>query len=173
MRYSRKTLCFFTAALFLLCGCSPSLRGNPAITVPPVATATYTETPAQNIQLTDNKGDSITLFDYLGSPVLLQFWPDLNALSDSELDAMQHAYMQKGDDIVFLLVCPAPPSSDDAFSKRGLLPLLCFDADGAAAKTYEAEHAPATIFIDADGFIVTQANETISQDALFFGLDLL
>jgi len=174
--HSHRTLfliSIFAAAQFLLCGCSPSLRGNPRITVPPTVTAVYTETPASNIRITDTAGIEKNLFDHLGSPILLQFWPDPAALTEAEANAMRAAYDTHGEKIVFLLVCPAPPAPDTLFSEHGLLPLLFFDADGSAAKTYNAAEAPATIFIDADGFIATQSIGPISEEALIFGLNLL
>lgn len=168
-----KILCLFTAALLLLCGCSSSLRSNPNVTVPPTTTAAYTETPASDFSVTDAEGNRTCLFDHLGTPVLVQFWPDPTALSERELDIIQHAFDEHGEEIVFLLVCPVPPSPNDLFSERGLLPLLHFDADGSAAAVYGVGDMPATLFIDADGFIATQASGSITEDALLFGLDLL
>jgi len=170
---SRRTLCFFTAALLLLCGCSPSLRSNPAITVPPVATAAYTETPASDIPLIDADGNEFSLFDHLGTSILLQFWPNPELLSDAELDVMQRAYTEYGKETVFLLILSQASVSTDAFSERGMQALLCYDPTGTAAAAYGALDQPATIFIDADGFIATQSNGILSEDALFFGLSLL
>lgn len=170
---SQKHLCLLAAALLLLCGCSPTLRGRPNVTVPPIATAAYSETLAADIRLTDTDGNTVSLLDYLGKPVLLQFWPDGNGLTEAELDMMQRAYESNGENIIFLLVCPEPPMPPNAFSERGLLPLLYFDPEQTAAEIYNAKQTPATIFIDADGFIAAQSEGSISEDALLFGLKLL
>lgn len=170
---SRNRLCLIAAALVFLCGCSSSLRGRPDVTLPPVATAAYSETLAADIRLTDGDGNAVSLLDHLGSPILLQFWPDTSAPSDEELDIIQRAFESHGESIIFLLVCPKPPMPPDAFSERGLLPLLHFDPEQTAAEIYNAKQTPATIFIDADGFIAAQSEGSISEDALLFGLKLL
>jgi len=161
------------AALLLLCGCSSTLRGRPDVTVPPTATAAYTETAASDIRIHDAYGTPVSLFDYLGKPILLQFWPNGNNLSEAELDMLQRAYESHGETIVFLLICPEPPLPTSGFSERGLLPLLYFDPDREAAAIYDAKQMPVTVFVDADGFIAGESRGTISEEALLFGLNLL
>lgn len=170
MRLRYGILCCFAAALLLPCGCSSSLRTRPGVTVPPVATAAYTETPAADIRLTDINGNEVFLFDHLGTPVLLQFWTN-DEISEEELSAMQRAYAARGEEIVFLLVCPTP--FPDLLSEKGFSELLYFDPDGSAAAAYGIGSSCATIFIDADGFIATQSIGPLSEDALLFGLQLL
>lgn len=171
MRIRYGMLCIFAAALLLLCGCSSSLRTRPGVTVPPVATAAYTETPATDIVLTDANGNEMHLFDHLGTPVLLQFWPEGTAIAEENVAAVRRAYDDCGKDVMFLVVCTV--SHADALTEAGLASLVHFDTDGAAARAYDIDQSPVTIFIDADGFIATQSVGTISEEVLLFGLKML
>lgn len=179
MRSGTVLLC--TACIFssLMCACSNSLRPRPGQTVPPVTTAAYTETAAADISVMDSDGRPVLLSDYLGTPVLLKFWASWNTRSTDELPALQRAYNLYGEDIAFLIVNVTDGTRETQQSAQAFLneqgytfPVL-FDHDGAAALTYGAGERPVTVFIDADGFIVTLSQGEIAEDALLFGLRLL
>ena len=95
------------------------------------------------------------------------------------MPALQRAYEAYGEDIVFLVINMTDGNREtrataDAYVReQGFTFPVLYDLDGSAAAVYGAGEAPATIFIDADGFIVTRSAGTIDEETLLFGLKLL
>ena len=59
------------------------------------------------------------------------------------------------------------------FAREQLRLPLSFDEDGSALALCGAAQAPATYFIDEEGFIAARSEGGIGEDALLFGLSLL
>ena len=160
-------------AAMLTTGCrKEGLHARADITVPPVPTAVYTESAAPDITIRDMNGNSIRLSDLFGKPIVLKFFRPDHAHSMDDLALLQDAFDVHKEDIQFVILTDRDPSSlvfpDDM---RISLPFFT-DPDGTAFTAYHIADMPATIFIDADGFIAAQAQDSISKEALDFGIKL-
>lgn len=146
-------------------------------TPPPFSEGAAFETlPMSDFVVTDDAGQT-SLFDLLGKPVLVHFW---NGDSDAvleELQALERAYQDFGEDIQFLVIHTRGAQDEDAakalFLRQAFTLPLYFDADGSAREACGAPQAPATYFIDAEGFVAAASETAIDEDALQFGLSLL
>lgn len=145
--------------------------------VPYAEGASFAVDAAHDCAFVAEEGERITLFDYLGTPVLLHFWNGEGEAELAELQALERAYQEYGEQIIFLPVHTQGTQSRseaEAFYRRESLALpLFFDEDGSAIEAYGKPQAPVTYFIDAEGFIAASSTGSIDEDTLLFGLSLL
>lgn len=145
--------------------------------VPYAEGASFAVDAARDCAFVGEDDESISLFDYLGTPVLLHFWNGEGEAELAELQALERAYREYGEQIVFLPIHTQGAqtrSEAEAFFRRESLALpLFFDEDGSAIEAYGKPQAPVTYFIDAEGFIAAASTGSIDEDTLLFGLSLL
>ena len=126
----------------------------------------------------DQAGNAVKLSDFLGKPVVLNFWASWCGPCRSEMPAFESAYQQSGEDIIFLMVNATGGretlSSAKAFlqSSGYTFPVL-FDTEMDAAITYQVYSLPTTYFIDAEGYLVNHAIGALSESKLQRNLALL
>ena len=145
--------------------------------VPYAEGASFAVDAARDCAFVGEDDERISLFDYLGTPVLLHFWNGEGEAELAELQALERAYREYGEQIVFLPIHTQGAqtrSEAEAFFRRESLALpLFFDEDGSAIEAYGKPQAPVTYFIDAEGFIAASSTGSIDEDTLLFGLSLL
>ena len=167
-------LCLFIfLAAALTAGCRKSgLHPRADITVPPVPTAVYTESAAPDITVLDAGGNTVRLSDLFGKPIILKFFHPDHVHAVDDLILLQDAYDLHKEEIQFMILTSGDPSllvlPDDV---RISLPFFT-DPDGSAFSAYSILDAPAMVFIDADGFIAAEARDSISKEALDFGIKM-
>ena len=153
-------------------------RNTPAPYTPvPYSEGAAFETQAMRDFVVMGDAGQTSLFELLGKPVLVHFWNGDSEAVVEELQALERAYQHFGEDVQFLVVHTRGSLSEDAaralFLRQAFTLPLYFDADGSARKACGAPQAPATYFIDADGFLAAASETGIDEDALQFGLSLL
>lgn len=112
---------------------------------------------APNFTLVDKDGNEVTLEQYRGKAVFVNFWASWCPPCKEEMPYIQEAYNEYGDEIVFLLVNVTPGDSKEAaLNFMDLnnydMPVL-FDLDGSVSDLYRASSIPTSFFIDKDGII--------------------
>ena len=147
----------------------------------PAEAATDTEEIAQkvvkapNFTVVDWDGNEVQFADFVGKPIVLNFWtywcdyclwemPDLNAV-----------YEELGGEVTFLLV------HADVDTERGKAAVadadytftMVFDEARNAKMTYGVNSYPITFFIDAQGNLKTYYPGMMSADILRKGIDLI
>jgi cytochrome c biogenesis protein CcmG, thiol:disulfide interchange protein DsbE len=112
---------------------------------------------APEISLVDTNGREFTLSELRGRPVILNFWATWCPPCKAEMPAMQRAYRDYGEEVIFLAVnstnqdsLPAVRQFVDALDIT--FPVLLDDL-GTAANTYRISSLPSTYFIGKDGVI--------------------
>ena len=135
-------------------------------------------TKAPDFAVYDGSGNKVNLSDYVGKPIVLNFWASWCDPCQSEMPDFHEKYLELGNEIHFLMVNMTGGretlSSAKAFvSEKGYTFPVFYDTDSGAATTYRVYSLPTTYFIDAEGYLIAQATGAISADTLQKGIDMI
>lgn len=121
---------------------------------------------APDFTLVDLDGNSVTMSELRGRPVILNFWATWCGpcrVEMPELEDTQAAYQDQG--LVVLAVNQAESAEQvrSYLDELGLDLMAVLDSDGEVAEAYGAYFLPSTMFVDADGVITAFHRGIISQ----------
>lgn len=126
---------------------------------------------ATDFAMYDEKENEIRLSDYIGKPVVVNFWASWCPPCKREMPTFQNAWKKYGNDVTFLMVNETDGeretiSTARAFmEKNGYEMPLFFDLKADAANTYYLMYLPRTLFIDAEGNLVNDhVGEVLESD---------
>lgn len=120
-----------------------------------VETATVGQ-PAPNFTLPDLDSDSVSLSDFKGRPVLVNFWRINCAPCLSEVGHLQAAYEKYDTEELALLTINVADGSGTIkqfHEDQSLSFPVLLDTEGKAIRSYAVSGVPTTFVIDADGII--------------------
>lgn len=134
---------------------------------------------APDFTVYDRAGEEVHLSDYLGKPVVLNFWASWCGPCQSEMPDFDEVHGQLGEEIQFLMVNVTDGDRETvekaaAFvEEQGYTFPVFFDSELSATQAYGAYSLPTTYFIDAEGFAVARAVGPINAETLQTGIDML
>jgi len=144
------------ASAMLITGCTASPE-----------TATVGQT-APDFKLENLDGESISLSDFKGKAVLINFWATWCDPCTSEMPYLQEIYEEwSGRELVLLAVNrgESPAKVKDFMEKLNLSFPVLLDAKTAVAQKYNVSGIPTTFFIDKDGIIQVKIIGAFSSTA--------
>ena len=134
---------------------------------------------APNFQVYDREGNPVELSQFIGKPIVLNFWASWCGPCKMEMPDFNALYLELGEDVHFLMVNCTDGSRETVETASGFIQEqgysfpVYFDQDGSAAYAYSAYALPTTYFMDAQGHVVTKSVGAISADTLKLGIDMI
>ena len=112
--------------------------------------------PAPDFQLPNLNGEKISLSDFKGKPILLNFWATTCSFCQVEMPHVQEIYEEWSDKGLVLLAVSVdtsqPPVDEYMRSNSFSFPVL-LDSKRDIAHKYNVKTTPTTFFIDKNGVI--------------------
>lgn len=134
---------------------------------------------APDFTVYDINGNEVHLSDYVGKPVILNFWASWCGPCKSEMPDFEEAYKEYGDQIHFLMINLTDGSQETqegaaAFiAEQGYTFPVFYDMTYNAAGQYVSSGIPITYFIDAEGNFVAYGQGALDAETLQTGIDML
>ena len=134
--------------------------------------------PAPDFTVYDADGNQVHLSDYLGKPVVVNFWASWCGPCQMEMPDFQETYLELGEEVQFLMINMTGgretlENAQAFIAEQGYTFPVFFDQDADAARTYGAYSLPTTYFIDTEGNAVAQATGAIDRETLQTGIDMI
>ena len=184
----KKLLILMLTFALLLSGCAAGTAAE--VTEPAAAEVTEsapteaasTEAPkiaAPDFTVYDIDGNEVKLSDYLGKPVVLNFWASWCGPCKMEMPDFDEKAKELERKVQFLMVNLTDGSQEtvetaSAFiAAQGYTFPVFYDTDQSAAYAYGVYSIPTTYFIDAEGYAVAYAGGAIGADVLQKGIDMI
>ncbi len=133
---------------------------------------------APDFTVYDGDGNAVKLSDFVGKPIVLNFWASWCYYCKQEMPDFEDAF-KKYDDICFMMVNVTDGGQETLetaksyVEKEGFTFPVYFDTSLQAANTYGAYGLPMTFFIDADGNVVTYASGMLTAENLEKAIELI
>lgn len=138
-----------------------------------------TKTQAPNLFVYDEFENLVRLTDYVGTPVVLNFWASWCEPCKAEMTAFQEAYEEYGDKVQFMMINMTDGEQETMASAMAFLnetgftfPVF-YDTSGTAGLFYGLQSIPATFFVDAQGYVVAQSSGMIAKAQLLEGIEMI
>jgi len=137
------------------------------------------EYPAPDFTVTDKDGNEIRLSDFLGTPVVLNFWASWCGPCKSEMPDFDTAFQEYGDSITFLMVNLTDGYQETVETASAFLEQtdytfpVYFDTALDAASTYAVSAVPVTYFIDSNGNIIAKGQGALTMESIQQGIAMI
>ena len=134
---------------------------------------------APDFTVYDEAGTAYKLSDFLGKPVVVNFWASWCSPCKSEMPDFDLAYQEYGEDIHFLMVNmtdgyqETKESALEFIEESGYSFPVYYDTDMDAAMTYGVYSIPTTYFIDAKGYAIAQGRGALDMATLEQGIGMI
>lgn len=127
----------------------------------------------------DMEGNKVSLSDYIGKPIVVNFWATWCGPCKMELPAFENAYNEYGEEVTFLMVNMTDGERDTEGSVKAFIedngytfPVF-FDTKFSAASAYNVTGIPMTLYINADGTLADSHVGMIQEKALVKAIEEL
>lgn len=127
----------------------------------------------------DAEGNEVSLSDFKGKPVVLNFWASWCGPCKSEMPDFQEVFEKYGEEVQFLMVNLTDGSQETEESAlqyiadNGYSFPVYLDSELIAAREYVVNSVPRTYFIDAEGYLVDSVYSAITKEYLISGIEKL
>jgi peroxiredoxin len=129
------------------------------------------ERPAPDFTLPDLNGDRVSLAQFRGQPVVINFWATWCPPCRDEIPRLVEAYQREKDGVVFMAISDEPANVVGPFVKQNAIPYVnLLDSGDRVSSAYGIKALPTTLFISRDGEIVVHYTGEMSARIIEEGL---
>ena len=134
---------------------------------------------APDFTVYDAEGNEVHLTDFVGKPIVLNFWASWCGPCKMEMPDFNEKYLELGEEVQFLMINMTDGSREtvaiasEFIKESGYSFPVFYDTKMDAANTYGAYSLPMTFFIDAEGYPVARATGAIDAETLMRGIDMI
>lgn len=134
---------------------------------------------APDFTVYDLDGNEAHLSDFIGKPVVVNFWASWCRPCKMEMPDFNEKYLEIGEQVQFLIINMTDGSRETVetaasfIAEQGYSFPVFYDTDQDAATTYGVYSLPTTYFIDAEGCAIAQATGAIDEQTLQRGIDMI
>ncbi len=135
--------------------------------------------PAPDFTMLDANGDTVSLSDYFGQPIVLNFWASWCGPCQDEMPEFDAVAKETGDEVMFIMVnltdgrMETVEHASKFIADNGYTFPVFFDTLSEGAAAYSVRSIPASYFIDSDGRVVTYAAGAIDGETLRQAIDMI
>ena len=140
---------------------------------------TEEKTPAPAFTVYDIDGNAVSLSDFEGKPVVLNFWASWCGFCKQEMPDFQKVWEEKGGDVQFMMVNVTDNGRETVEAASGFIaeqgytfPVF-YDTEFEASSAYSAYQLPVTYFIDAEGNIAARGMGALDEASLRQGIEMI
>ena len=134
---------------------------------------------APDFTVYDLEGNEVHLSDFIGKPVILNFWASWCGPCKMEMPDFHEKHLELGNEIHFLMINMTDGSREtvDSASKfiaeqEYTFPVF-YDTESDASAAYGVYSLPTPFFIDAEGYAIAQATGAINMKILDKGIEMI
>lgn len=134
---------------------------------------------APDFTVVNGAEEEVKLSDFVGKPVVLNFWASWCGPCKSEMPFFQNMYDTYGEEVAFMMVNLTDGSREtvetalDYVQQAEYTFPVYFDTNQEAAYAYYVSSIPATYFIDAEGNLVAYGVGSLQEENILQGLEML
>lgn len=134
---------------------------------------------APDFSMEDSEGNTVKLSDFLGKPVVLNFWASWCSPCKREMPDFQKVWEEMGEDVTFLMLNATDGGRETLETAKAFLDEqdfslpAYFDTTQEASYTYGVTSLPTTLFLDKDGYLIAGAKGMIDEETLRKGISMI